>query len=264
MSRLERLKHLPVLSVLLRKRYERRFATARGMNLFRGAFPGFQEALASVPQTKPVGYDIPETAGMYDDRLTKVFASDYPPMFWLKGILAPGMRVFDFGGHVGIAYHAYSRYFPFPEGLTWTVCDVPSVTKAGEAMAAERGLAGGLRFANDWRSVTGADVLVSFGALQYLEAPVLEEMLATWTEKPKHVVLNKLPVHETRTFVTLQNMSAAFCPYRIFRRKDLIAAVEALGYELVDSWTCEESAYIPYPKGASVARYSGFYFRRKV
>lgn len=262
MSKVERLKQLPVLRTVLRRRYDRLFARARGMNLFSGVYADFDQALAAVPRTKPIGYDTPETGAMYQDRLSKVVDSDYAPMFWLRGILTPGTSVFDFGGHVGIAFHAYRRYFTFPERLTWTVCDVPAVVDAGRKLALDEKILE-LRFLSDYRESTGADVLIAFGSLQYLGPRQLSDMLAHFGDKPKHIVLNKMPIHEARSFVTLQNMSAAFCPYQVFKRGDFVKGITDLGYELVDSWTTTESLYIPYPSGYSVPRYSGFYFRRK-
>ncbi len=261
MSFAERLKQFPVLRTILRRRYDRLFARATGMNLFRGVYADFGAALAAVPGTKPIGYDTPETGSMYKERQTQVVASDYAPMFWLRGLLEPGTRVLDFGGHVGIAYLAYRRYFPFPAGLAWTVCDVPAVVEAGRQVAAA-GKAPGLTFVSDFRDVVGADVLIAFGSLQYLGPVQLPTMLAHFKDKPRHLVINKLPVHDDKAFVTLQNMSAAFCPYQVFNRAAFVAGILAHGYELVDSWTTSESLYIPYPPGHNVPRYSGFYFRR--
>lgn len=260
MRKVERLKQLPLLRSILHWRYDRLFATARGMNLFRGVYASTSEALAHVPQTKPIGYDTPEASSMYRDRLSKVVDSDYAPMFWLRGILAPGMRVFDFGGHVGIAYHAYRRYFSFPTDLQWTVCDVGAVVDAGRKLAAAKGESD-LHFVTDHREAGATDVVIAFGSLQYVEPALLPALLAQFPARPRHVLVNKLPVHPTKSFVTLQNMSAAFCPYQVFQRTAFIESIERLGYELVDSWTTAESLYIPFPPGYSVDRYCGFYFR---
>jgi putative methyltransferase (TIGR04325 family) len=56
-------------------------------------------------------------------------------MFWLGRLIEPGTRVFDYGGHRGTNFYAYSRYLKYPEGFKWIVCDLPEIVKAGEELA---------------------------------------------------------------------------------------------------------------------------------
>ena len=51
---------------------------------------------------------------------------------------AGARRLFEFGGHVGVAYYAYRSHLTLPEGFSWTVCDVPAVaaTSTGLPMSA--------------------------------------------------------------------------------------------------------------------------------
>ena len=73
--------------------------------------PGLGENLGRTiePLIKPLGFNCPEYTREFGDRLTRIFSFDYPVLFWLKGILAEGCRVFDLGGHVGLQYYAFSK-----------------------------------------------------------------------------------------------------------------------------------------------------------
>ncbi len=254
------LKSLPGLKHLLAWRYRRYFAAEQDTNLFYGVYPSFAAATAAMPKTKPEGYDHDAPASMYGDRLSRVYLGDYPLLYWLKPLLPEARRLYDFGGHVGIAYYAYQKYLSYPSGLGWEVYDVPAVREAGKKLASERGAAQ-LTFSGDPSEADGADILLCSGSLQYVESPSLAAMLGSLARKPKHVLVNKTPLHDTATFVTLQNIGTAFCPYRIFKREEFVRSVEHLGYRLVDSWPSSGSCLIPYHPGHSVAEYSGAYFR---
>ncbi len=247
---------------MLARRYRRYFETQVDTNLFFGAYESFADALLDMPKTKPMGYDNPEPAAMYGDRLTRVFAADYPVLFWLDRILPKARSLFDFGGHVGIAYYSYGRYLRYPADFKWTVYDVPAVSEQGRRLAAEK-RATGLAFADSVAAADGHDVFLASGALQYVERPGLAEMLAGLERPPQHVIVNKTPVHDRSRFVTLQNIGTAYCPYQIFKRSEFLEGVTGLGYRLVDSWAnADVKCPIPYQPGRSVDAYSGFYFTR--
>jgi putative methyltransferase (TIGR04325 family) len=241
--------------------YEQHFAEAEHENLFRGVYASFAEAEQSAPRTKPIGYDHPGPAAMYRERLGRVYPSCYPVLYWLQTLMPATRRVFDFGGHVGVHFHAYRKYLAYPPGLRWTVCDVASVVRAGEELARERP-SSGLEFTTRFEAADGADVFLASGSLQYVETP-LPERLSALASPPQHLILNLFPLHEERSFVTLQNIGSAFCPYAIFRRSELVLAIRDAGYELVDAWLNPEKACpIPAHPEHSVHAYSGFYFRR--
>lgn len=258
---LQSFKDVPGVVALRRLRYERFFATAIDANLFRGVYRDFAEVEASAPHTKALGYDHPEPAAMYRERASHLHPSDYPVLFWLLKHGHHVKSVFDFSGHVGVSFYAYQRALSFPAELTWTVCDVPKVVEAGAVFAQERG-ATQIEFTTQRTDGSGADLWLANGSLQYVEVP-LHRLLSALEVRPKRVIANMLPVAEGETFVTLQNIGTAFCPYRIHHRASVIEGMQALGYTLVDSWVNPEKAcHVPFAGRHRVDAYVGLYFER--
>lgn len=244
----------------LERRYLRRFRTERGAGCWAGVFGSFAEAAAAAPRQLPLGYDQPAAATLYDDRPTRASAKDYPVLFWLQRILGPSSSVFDFGGHVGVSYYVYRQYLERDSPLDWTVCDVPAVVEAGEIRARARGESE-LRFTTRFEDCSGAHVLLASGSLQYVE-PSLSTLLSGLPVRPRHVLINKLPTHSDREFVTLQSLGVAYCPYRISARDALPASLASLGYEEVDSWENPEArTRLPFHPEASPITWRGHYFR---
>lgn len=237
--------------------YEKRFARAENANLFRGVYRDYASALASAPATKPQGYDHEEPAAMYDWRRKMLSPSDYPALFWISRLLARGERhVFDFGGHVGLLYYAFSRHLPMPPDLRWTVCDVPAVCRRGEALAAQSG-AEALRFTDRFDGCRGHGVLFASGSLQYLQ-PSLADMLVGADVRPRHLLVNLTPMHERFDYWTLQNISTAFCPYHVVVRESFIGELAALGYRVVDHWiNPDKHCLIPFHPDHSLSSYDG-------
>jgi putative methyltransferase (TIGR04325 family) len=253
----------PLLRGLQRKRYEKAFAENRDANLFRGVFPSFEAAQASAPKSLPLGYDNPASAEMYMDRTRKVYASDYPILFWLDRLFREGVTsVFDLGGHIGVSYYAYRRFLTYPKTLRWVVHDVPAVVRHGRELAPKMDRDGYLGFSDGFEGADGFDVLFASGSVQYLPE-TLATRLARLKQAPRHILLNLLPVHERETYFTLQSVGTAFCPYRIASAESALADYQALGYTLVDTWeNPEKSCLIPFHPEHSLDRYFGFYFRR--
>jgi putative methyltransferase (TIGR04325 family) len=243
---------------LVELRYERQFEHWPGA--FRGVYTSFAEAVRTAPPGK-VGYDHPELAAAYRNRLEPM-TSEYPVMFWLQRAFSAGARsVFDYGGHVGLAYYAFRARVEYPPDLVWRVCDLPNMVLQGRELAREQG-AVGLTFTTAALEADGYDILYSQGALQYIDQP-LGELLRDLGRKPVHLLLNQVPLAKVPTFVTLQNTIAAYTPYRIFNRSDFLESLLSLGYEVIDSWlTPELSVHIPLHPEHTVASYSGLYLRR--
>lgn len=247
-----------------RRRYDRLFESATDMALWRGAYASFAEAAAAAPRTRPLGYDNPAPAQMYRGAyLERVFPRDYPVLFWLRRLMAAGASdVFDFGGHVGTKFYAYRRYLEHPLGLRWTVYDVPAVRQAGAALAAQRGDAQALRFADSPAAASGCDVLLAIGSLQYVET-TLGSLLRDLPQRPAHVLVNEFTAYPGRSVVTLQSVGTAFCPYKFVNRDEFVQDVLAAGYALVDSWSNpEKSCRVPFEPGLVIEAQQGFYFRR--
>jgi putative methyltransferase (TIGR04325 family) len=239
-------KELPVVSTLMRRRYERAFRSADGLNLWYGVYRSFAAAAAAAPTRVPLGYDQATTVDLYDaEQFQRVGPQDYPVLYWLLRECGPSSRLFDFGGHVGVSYYAYRPYLAPDHMPDWTVCDVPAVVRGGAARAEARG-ASSLHFTTEFANADGRDVLLISGALQYIETP-LAQMLSALAQRPRYVILNKLPTSD-RELITLQNIGVAYCPYRIAARQGLPTLLAAVGYEHVDEWEIpgERRTKLPY------------------
>ena len=245
-------------------RYERHFARAEQVNLFRGVYESFTEAECSAPHTKPLGYDHPAPAAMYEERTRLIFPSDYPMLFWLQCLLATGQcsSLFDLGGHIGVGYYAYQRYLHYPQHLRWLVCDVPAVVARGREWAGTHDKLGQLSFTESLEDASGVDLFFASGSLQYLPQE-FGEVLAGLAQPPQHLLINLLPLHLRESYFTLQNIGTAFCPFRISAEQRFVHQVTGLGYRLVDRWTnLEKACPIPFHPEHSLDRYHGFYFSR--
>ena len=73
----------------------------------------------------------------------------------------------------------------------------------------------------------------------------------------------RTPLHESRSFATVQATGHAFCPYTVAHRQTFIAGVQAHGYDLVDAWRLDRSLVVPFEPWTFVENYSGLYFRRR-
>lgn len=235
----------------------------RPINSFRGVFRNFEEAAIHIPRSKRVGYDIPETADWYRDRLNEVQHDDYPALFWLEQAFEGGQTLVEIGGHVGVAYYSFSKVLEGSESLRWTIVDVPSVTRAGEQLARERNRTN-LHFANDLSQASaGCDILLASGSLQYLDGPLLPERISKMSPLPTHIIINKTPIRQIgEGYVTLQDIGVSVAPYRIHSRQELIGALEKLGYEVVATWHKDRRVVIPTRPDLTVKSYSGYYLRR--
>jgi putative methyltransferase (TIGR04325 family) len=248
--------------------YFNEFATV-GYGNFWGIFDTFEQARAAAPPTKNIGYNDPHLAKKYQQMLeehnwensNKIIRScDYPMLFWLKSILtADCHRIIDFGGNVGVHYYAYSRYLNYPTNLEWTICDVPEIITVGREVAVSRSTTQ-LVFTSDLDSFNAKDIFIAAGSIQYVEniAATLERQ----SQKPRHLLINRLPLYDGERFVTLQNGGEVFYPQFVFNQSDFIDSIEQIGYEIIDFWEDKNTAcYIPYHPNRSVSSYSGLYAR---
>ena len=228
---------------------------------YRGVYASFDAARAAAPPGTPIGYDIREAAEIYRHEVRNVRTSDYPVIYWLEKAFPSITRVFDWGGNLGHSFYAYRPYLAYPSELRWTICDVPEVVRAGARLAIEWN-ANGLTFTERPEACDGADVLLLNGSLQYIPTS-LETFLATLDAPPKHVFVNRIPVHRERGFYTLQNIGPTVCPYRVFRESALLDGLRRCGYVVRDRWPCEgKSVRIPWHPGATVEAYTGLYLER--
>jgi len=251
---------IPVVRQVLEADYARSFARMP-KNEFRGVYASFAEAEASTPTSAKVGYDHDDMAGMYRHRMEKANQSDYAVLFWLKGILDEHSFVFDLGGHVGVSYHGWRKYLDYRPGMRWLIQDVPAIVKVGAELARERP-SEGLAFTSDVADARGCTILLAAGSLQYVDES-LPALLARIGSLPRHLIVNKMPLYDGATFVTVQSTGRAFHPYRIFNRASFVAELTALGYRVVDDWSNrEQHCEIPFAHDRDIDAYSGYYFTR--
>ncbi len=257
-----RLETWPVLRPVLEHLYERRFAGS-GYGSFRGVFSSFEEAGRTAPRNKPLGFATQDYAQEFADRRSRIFSFDYPVLFWLAPLLRSPIKLFDYGGHCGTHFYAYGRYVDYSPALQWVVCDLPEITRYGAQIAAEQGKQQ-LTFTNRFEDSDCADVLLAAGSLQYIQSPPFSVALSRLKSPPKHVLINKLSLHEGQSIVTLQNGGVAYHPMYVFNRREFIDSVCVVGYELIDSWAVpSHSGRIPFHPEASFLAHSGLYFRSR-
>ena len=240
----------------------------RRPNAYRGIYSSFAEALKSVPKGKKGGYSQPEiNQSSSVSKFTAAYeigefnSLDYPVIFWLKSALTDSQKIFDIGGNVGLAYYAYQKYLPYPQNLNWLVCEIPEIVKAGNEIAIQKNI-NNLHFTTDFNKGDGFDILLTCGALQYIEQS-LAEIVSSFSQKPKHILTNHVPFCDNESFITLQNIVYTFCPYKIQNKFEFVSSLNHLGYELIDTWKINRNCIIPFHPDRFVEAYYGFYFRLK-
>lgn len=228
----------------------------------RGVFGSFEEARANVGRGLRIGYDHPEAAEMYMKYLSFVLPGDYPTIFWLREALQSGSRVFDFGGNLGISFYAFQKYLRYPEGIRWVICDVPAVIEAGRRLATKR-QEKRLSFVSRFGDAEGCDTFLCSGTLQFVETP-LRDLLQPLRQLPRCLLINRIPLHDSRECFTLHNNGVIVSPYHIFQKDRFIAEIESVGYKLEDLWTdATHYCMIPFYPEYSVSFYSGLFFTRR-
>lgn len=239
--------------------YERRFS-GDCYACFRGVYDNFEQAISSAPKTKKIGYNDCELAEEYQVELktTNLRSYDYPVLFWLNQLLKENVKVFDFGGNVGIHFYLYEKYISYPLGLEWLVCDLPEIVYCGKDIAEKEEKQ--LIFTCEFEQANKADIFLASGSIQYVEC--LSVSLSKLSNKPQHLLINRLPLYDGDKFVTLQNGGKVFYPQYVFNKKEFIDSLENLGYELVDIWEdLVDSCMIPFYLEKSVPFYHGLYFK---
>ena len=243
------------------KRYERKFS-CDCYGCFRGVFETFEEAIASAPKTKPLGYNNLDLAKYYKDSFRPKIASyDYPVLFWLSQIFnqsSQELTIFDFGGNVGNHFHSYSTVLKYPDRLNWMVCDLPEITKVGQKLAQNLNFPPSLSFTTDFTEANGKNIFIASGSLQYVAS--FSASISRLKKQPNHLLINRLPLYDGKQFVTLQNGGKVFYPQYVFNRKQFIDSLTDIGYKLVDMWEDNlDSCIIPCYPEYSVPTYSGLY-----
>lgn len=106
-----------------------------------------------------------------------------------------------------------------------------------------------------------SDILLCLGSLQYIDEKLAEKIMRL-KKKPEHVLINGTPLWEGSQFVTINCIGSSYCAYMIRNRKEFSSEMEAIGYELVDSWkNPNKRCIIPFHDDHSIHSYMGMYFR---
>jgi putative methyltransferase (TIGR04325 family) len=231
---------------------------------FRGVYESFDQAKGAASRTTRIGYNHADLAGRYRAELfLDLDNSEYPVLYHLHRILTDGCTVLDFGGNVGVHYLRYRKYLDL-DRIKWIVSDVPEITKVGRATCA--GIPN-VAFVNELGGLDAdrIDVLLASNSLQYVEShdSLLPGLIAKGL-KPRHILIDQLPLYDGPRFVTLQNGGLVRYPQYVFNRAEYLTAISKLDYELVDSWDCRNfSCVVPFHSDRSVRAYTGLYFSAK-
>ena len=143
---------------------------------------------------------------------------------------------------MGTKYRAFRHHLQLDKGMKWIVYDLPAIVRAGVERADIEQLHG-LAFIDTLEASPHVDVLLASGLLQYLDVP-LSELLHRLPALPRHLILNKVALRSGQTVVTLENFKCAEVPYRILNRDEFLSSIDALGYDIVDSWDIPELAHV--------------------
>jgi putative methyltransferase (TIGR04325 family) len=237
---------------------------------YSGSYETFEAATRALPRDM-AGIDHVDMKDI-DERIIApgsvepMAATEYPVLFWLRQALDDGARtLLDVGGYVGHIFRQYDGYLAFPRDFRWTIFDVPQITAAGRKLAAREGLTG-LDFTDAIDARADLDILFAAGSLQYMRENYLRDVLAVRPRLPRHVIVQRTPLHAQKSFATIQSIVArargvSFCPYMVSHRGRFIEGLAGLGYRLVDSWEKERSLDVPFHPECHVGSYSGLYFR---
>jgi putative methyltransferase (TIGR04325 family) len=220
---------------------------------FRGAYRSHEEALRHVRPGRLKGYDNDGVSEISKALMQEVPLWDYPVLYWLKRLSPEIDRVIDAGGHIGVKYRAFAPYLEL-DRIDWIVYDLPAQVRAGRAEARPEDKT--LSFVERLEDAPPADLLLGSGLLPYLDQP-LADLIGRLRQRPRHILLNKVATRDGPTVVTLENFRLAEVPYHIRNEREVPDALEALGYDIVDSWTIDSIAHRidTHPElGASVSR----------
>jgi len=225
---------------------------------FWGVFPTYAEAKAHVPARYNQGFDEPDISDKFDETIPE---RDREVVRILSGLVPQVKTLFDLGGNIGWCFYQYRSQIPYPKGFRWTVCDVPHVNAAGKRIAEKRGETQ-LAFTDHQEDANGADVYLTAGALQYFDHS-FADVLVKLKDKPKHLLVNRVPLTEGSPFFTLQHMGYSVVPYQIANLDSFVASIEALGYDLVEKWENDRFCEIILRPDRYVRHYYGFYFKKR-
>jgi putative methyltransferase (TIGR04325 family) len=229
---------------------------------YHRVFDDLPQAVAAAEPYSGGGHLSPEVGTLHLSLSESPRPSDYAALYHMQTAISGWSKIFDLGGNVGNLFYCYKRYLELPPHLLWQVYDLPKWTEEGRRLAGERGEKQ-LQFTQNWEDASGADLLLVSGSLHFFDPPVYH-MVAGLPEKPASILINRSPLIDGSTKATVQDGNNHRTARVLHNRRELIAAFETIGYELIDSWEAAELAFKIVGKPEfSAPSYSGLYFRLK-
>jgi putative methyltransferase (TIGR04325 family) len=238
------------------------------LGALNGVFETVEDALASAPKDRPIGWDSQSTAEIYANGFrslakgepAKIPDFEYPALFWFSQILSEAsepLDVLEFGGSLGARFLQYLRLFDPEKICRWTVLELPEMVEQGRRLVTEFSISK-LKFDTTLSDKNYA-IAIACGSLQYSG---LELFFASLEDTfPAHLIINRTPVSE-RAFVSLQNGYSSYFAMRIFAEKFLEAEFNRRGYEVADSWVDAHDAGVSLPE--IEVTHKGYLFRRRL
>lgn len=227
--------------------------------LYSGIYDSYASAQRAIPQSQNHGWDNEQSASLWLNRIHHMQPTAYAPFFWLSHLLREGTTIIDYGGSIGLSYYNYVRRQRLPPRARWIVVELPHLAAAGRKVR-QRENATQLEFVDDLASAPPAEILLSAGALQYIDESV-PGLLQKLAALPAHILLNKLPLTRQPGYWTLQNFGTAVSPYQVYNEKEFLAHFQEAGYVLQDRWQVPElSCDVPFHPDRYVPHFSGLYF----
>jgi putative methyltransferase (TIGR04325 family) len=229
--------------------------------LFYGVYDSFEHAWAAIPKSRLRGWDHPEAASIWVNHVAPVRPSTYPVFFWVSRLLRENSTLLDYGGSIGLTYYGYRQRASFPTGAQWVVVELPELAAQGRRTAVQQNAAN-LRFETDLRCVSGADVFLAAGALQFMRESV-PGLLDRLADAPPHIILNKVPLTSGPGYWTLHNFGPAVTPYRVYNEREFIDYFQQSGYKVRDRWVNNDMGCdIPFHPERAVPAFTGMCLER--
>lgn len=232
---------------------------------YRGVYRSFDEAHSArrnVNEYDVINAGKNEKVESGDEKLDTWFSKDdYPLVYWLHCILNENSKVLELGGSLGHFFYSSKPYLPIAQQLPWQIAELPGAVKLGAKIAESRAVST-LSFidSQELGEADAANVFMTAGTIQYIES-TLPQLVASLKQKPEHVIVHQLPVHDSQSFWTLQDLQRCEVPYQIYSHEQLVATMSEQGYAMVDTWYKDRTIRIPRHSAHTVNRYAGYYFK---
>ena len=244
--------------------YQRDFEGTGCYGGFLGLYDCFEEAIEQTPKTKVIGYDNKEILDWYklqfETHFEKSYCFDYPVLSWLtilNKIEAKSFNIFDFGGNLGNQFYSFEKKIGHVI-RRWVVCEVEVLSKCGKNIRDQKN-ARKLDFITDLNEATNIDIFFASCSLQYVNSIDPCYILNRLPEKPKYLIINRIPLTKGKTVVSLQNGHILYCPQYFYNDQGYWARFQEIGYKLLEKWEdhsakCiiphETRLHVPYYYGA--------------